>query len=334
MHYCTLLIVQLLALQGADASVLVGRTYPLSSDSLYRSGPELGVYVDYPFTQDLAGRLHYSHTWVRSKTVWGWESRHSDEISGTLRLIRRPLGLADCYLFGGGGLRVNPDDRAKLSMCYGIGVKKTVSRWISVDLGLRLGHVPDEAPALRNWLSLYASLAIPFAPRATEHLFTKEDELEIITRYLAPGVVNFPQTRTGSETEALVEEFWAANDPIPHTPENELREEILSRVEYANAFFRDTREGWKTDRGRIWIIWGEPDELIREELRLHPVECWVYFVVYKGIMPVVFVFEQRELYRQVFSNIPGEFGHNAPLEAINPAIDQYTQRRWSTPDEP
>lgn len=328
MQYCALLIIQLLAFQGADVSVLVGQGYPLSSDSLYRNGPELGVHASYPLTEDLVGSLHYSHFWVRSKTWWGWESRSSDQVSGTLRIRKRAFDFADLYLFGGGGLRVNPDDHAKLSICSGVGVKKTISRWISLDLGLRLDHVFDETPPLRNWLSLCASLGIPFAPRSKVHVFTEEDELEIITRYLAPEIEKPEQVDTEADVKEFVREFWAAYDPVPHTPENELREEIAPRIEYANRQFRDLDDGWKSDRGRIWIIWGEPDEIIREELQLHPVECWVYFRAHRKTMPVVFVFEQRELYRQVFSNIPGEFGYNETIDPINPMIDQYTQKRW------
>ena len=112
------------------------------------------------------------------------------------------------------------------------------------------------------------------------------------------------------EAKRFVEGFWKANDPIPHTPENEFKQDVFSRVEYANTYFKETRVGWKTDRGRIWIIWGEPDEVMRDEKPLHPTERWVYFRMYKDISPIVFIFEQYVSdYRQVFSNVPGEFGH-------------------------
>ncbi len=57
-------------------------------------------------------------------------------------------------------------------------------------------------------------------------------------------------------------EFWRARDPAPETPENQIRSEFYRRVEIANLRFSYVnREGWRTDRGRIYIQYGEPDEL-------------------------------------------------------------------------
>ncbi|MDH4157003.1 MAG: GWxTD domain-containing protein [candidate division Zixibacteria bacterium] len=57
-------------------------------------------------------------------------------------------------------------------------------------------------------------------------------------------------------------EFWRARDPAPETPENEVKSEFYRRVEVANLRFSYVnREGWRTDRGRIYIQYGEPDEL-------------------------------------------------------------------------
>ncbi len=59
--------------------------------------------------------------------------------------------------------------------------------------------------------------------------------------------------------EAFVESFWQRRDPDPATEANPVREEHYRRLDYANRYFQDGRAGWRTDRGRIYVIHGEPD---------------------------------------------------------------------------
>ena len=58
-----------------------------------------------------------------------------------------------------------------------------------------------------------------------------------------------------------METFWYRRDPTPDTVENEFREEYFRRVMYANERFGGRIPGWKTDRGRIYIVYGPPDEI-------------------------------------------------------------------------
>src|SRR5262249_47951007 len=62
------------------------------------------------------------------------------------------------------------------------------------------------------------------------------------------------------ECEQFIEQFWLRRDPTPDTVENEFKEEHYRRIAYANERFASGIPGWKTDRGRIYIIWGPPDE--------------------------------------------------------------------------
>lgn len=55
--------------------------------------------------------------------------------------------------------------------------------------------------------------------------------------------------------------FWLARDPSPGTEENEALEEHLQRVQYAEVSFSENEEGWASDRGRVYIIHGEPDQI-------------------------------------------------------------------------
>ncbi|MDQ5847213.1 MAG: GWxTD domain-containing protein, partial [Acidobacteriota bacterium] len=65
---------------------------------------------------------------------------------------------------------------------------------------------------------------------------------------------------TDEEREKFIEEFWRRRDPDPDTEENEFKEEYYERIAYANENFASGIPGWKTDRGRIWIMYGKPDE--------------------------------------------------------------------------
>lgn len=70
----------------------------------------------------------------------------------------------------------------------------------------------------------------------------------------------FKQLNTDEEREQFVEQFWLRRDPTPDTVENEFKEEHYRRIAYANERFASGIPGWKTDRGRIYITFGPPDE--------------------------------------------------------------------------
>src|SRR5829696_4179545 len=70
----------------------------------------------------------------------------------------------------------------------------------------------------------------------------------------------FKKLATDEEREQFIEIFWRRRDPDPDTDENEYREEHYERVAYANQHFASGIPGWKTDRGRIYIMYGAPHE--------------------------------------------------------------------------
>ncbi len=70
----------------------------------------------------------------------------------------------------------------------------------------------------------------------------------------------FKKLATDDERERFIEEFWRRRDPDPDTDENEFKEQYYERIAYANEHFASGIPGWKTDRGRIWIMYGKPDE--------------------------------------------------------------------------
>ncbi|HEX8142812.1 MAG TPA: GWxTD domain-containing protein [Pyrinomonadaceae bacterium] len=71
----------------------------------------------------------------------------------------------------------------------------------------------------------------------------------------------FKKLQTDEEREQFIEGFWRRRDPDPDTDENEFREEYYERIAYANEHFASGIPGWKTDRGRIYIMYGKADEV-------------------------------------------------------------------------
>src|SRR5712692_10332067 len=71
----------------------------------------------------------------------------------------------------------------------------------------------------------------------------------------------FKALKTDEERDQFIEQFWLRRDPDPDTPENEYKEQYFERIQYANEKFSSGIPGWKTDRGRIYIMFGKPDEL-------------------------------------------------------------------------
>lgn len=67
------------------------------------------------------------------------------------------------------------------------------------------------------------------------------------------------------EREKFIEDFWQRRDPFPETSINEFKELYMKRIETANRLFSKGRKGYLTDRGRIYVLFGPPDEVIKSE---------------------------------------------------------------------
>ncbi len=112
----------------------------------------------------------------------------------------------------------------------------------------------------------------------------------------------------------FLREFWKRRDPTPGTPYNEFKDQHFQRINHANERFStklgDKTDGWMTDRGRIYIRYGEPDEIERypSSLERKPLQQWYYYQ-----MPdqgeIFFLFEDEDgfgTYNLVHSTARGE----------------------------
>jgi len=89
-------------------------------------------------------------------------------------------------------------------------------------------------------------------------VWVKEDVRLIIT---PAEQAAFEKLETDEEREAFIDGFWHLRDPDPDTEENEFKEEHYERLAYANEHFASGKPGSMTDRGRIYIKFGKPDDI-------------------------------------------------------------------------
>ena len=85
---------------------------------------------------------------------------------------------------------------------------------------------------------------------------------EDVTYIITPEERNaFLQLDTNEEREQFIEQFWLRRSSNPDLPDNDFKEEHYRRIAYANEHYASGIPGWKTDRGRMYIMWGPPDEI-------------------------------------------------------------------------
>src|SRR5438309_339110 len=110
----------------------------------------------------------------------------------------------------------------------------------------------DEKTRKKNSRALKQELSKPYKK------WLDEDVAYIITDEERAA---FKQLSNDEERDNFIEAFWQRRDPTPDTEENEFKEEHYQRIAYANEHFAAGVPGWKTDRGRIYIVFGKADEV-------------------------------------------------------------------------
>ena len=157
-------------------------------------------------------------------------------------------------------------------------------------------------PPIRLAIVLLAAAAVASAQKIVEKDLPPQvqDWLHLVAYHIQPVEKDvFLQLRNDRDREAFIETFWKQRDPTPGTPENEYQEELVKRFRYVNEFFRrsTSREGWRTDMGRYYMILGPPQGIERYEatLGLVPCQAWSYYGDARKDLPPQFilVFYQR-----------------------------------------
>lgn len=113
------------------------------------------------------------------------------------------------------------------------------------------------------------------------------DAIEAMIYVMPPRQYKELKNQLESEQKETFAKYWKERDPTPATEENELEHEFFNRVSVANqkfSSFKEGRQGWKTDRGRIYIVYGPPSDYERptqEPGSMVQYEIWYYRNLHK-----------------------------------------------------
>jgi GWxTD domain-containing protein len=114
-------------------------------------------------------------------------------------------------------------------------------------------------------------------PKSVKDLDLSIDQLTYIAKDKELEYIR--AAKTGEEKQKRFFEFWKTKDPNPNTTRNEKMEEYYGRIDYANKHFKHYSEGWRTDMGMVYVIFGSPNSVDRHpfDSDAKPYEVWSYY---------------------------------------------------------
>ncbi len=214
---------------------------------------------------------------TRTRNDWTLEQKESGSFA---ELDKQPAFEFDVYLETRFGDSVACDvayeiiAQDKSQVLYG---KKKVVLSGSEDRFIIPVNVDDWDPGAYRF---HVKVALLDPPRATTSMldfdlgFTRsmltrhfENTLEVLSLIARRGEIEELKEASASERGRLWFEFWQRRDPSPGTEENEALDEYFRKLAYVEEHFSSAGTGWSSDRGRIYIKHGEPDEI---EVRSDP----------------------------------------------------------------
>ncbi|HVO73781.1 MAG TPA: GWxTD domain-containing protein [Ignavibacteriaceae bacterium] len=151
------------------------------------------------------------------------------------------------------------------------------------------------------------SLASEFGSMSEEEL----DDLFNKSKYIAAGseIDRYEALTTVEGKREFLYNFWKSRDADPSTPRNDYYQDYLKRVQIANQRFTAmARPGWKSDRGRIYLTYGEPNEIERfpNQLDTKPYEIWHYNDLEGGVIFIFADITGFSSYQLIHSTLRGE----------------------------
>jgi GWxTD domain-containing protein len=130
------------------------------------------------------------------------------------------------------------------------------------------GKVVKKAISFRVWKPFFKSKRYFERVRQMAYITTSKEENKLLNAKVG-------------ERETIWNEFWESKDPTPEDRVNEFLIEYFERVDYANKNFSRGSffEGWRTDRGKVYIILGPPDYVVEEsfDINQNPYQIWYYY---------------------------------------------------------
>jgi GWxTD domain-containing protein len=123
-------------------------------------------------------------------------------------------------------------------------------------------------------LAMFCSSTLAFADQYSKWL--NEDVRWIITNQERTRFLTLENDKARDE---FIKQFWERRNPIPGGQDNPFKEEHYRRIVFANEHFASNTPGDETDRGHVYIVYGPPDEIKRQQASSEtgsPSEIWYY----------------------------------------------------------
>jgi len=155
---------------------------------------------------------------------------------------------------------------------------------LGIDVGIRLTQSKKEKDVFKK-ISIYK----PGISGFVDNVETSFQQMKYI---LTNDERKNAKGKRGKDLEEVFLSFWQKRDPTPKTTINELMEEYYIRVNYVNEYFNMSwKEGWETDFGMIYILFGPPDEIQRSNVNSSNTS--IYQVWYYNRLNKQFVFKDQ-----------------------------------------
>lgn len=236
---------------------------------------ELNFVIDMPnrlsnLLLKKSGRLNPGHSYGSTDTIDGyWEiygvSREDDSCS---LILSKDKKILKNYVFV-------PSNLHK----FGTKLIAEYRAW------LPLGSLPDLANGIYNLRLIYNPTReeknVEITINSPFYLSTKDYSERVDELLYIATEEEMKQLRQAVPTERQKawQEFWKKKDPTPTTEENEMLEDYFKRIEYCNEHFGKGDRGYKSDRARIYMKYGPPDQIESNpfERATQPYEIWYYY---------------------------------------------------------
>jgi GWxTD domain-containing protein len=143
---------------------------------------------------------------------------------------------------------------------------------------------PDVAPEEVSDISTTAAISSIFGAMSEEEL----DDLYMKSKYISTlsEIEKYQKINTIEGKREFMSQFWKARDEDTQTPENEYFNNYMQRIQLCNQRYTTMgKQGWRTDRGRVFLLYGEPTEIERypNQLETRPYEIWQYTEIEGGV---------------------------------------------------
>lgn len=146
------------------------------------------------------------------------------------------------------------------------------------------GYVADSAVMRSAVVSFYVALPFYYSDSGWRH------RVERLIYVASVEEIRRLRSVPPEHRAAVWDSFWRTRDPDPVTRVNEREEEYFSRIEYADEHFGGADKGYRSDRGRIYVLYGAPDAIESKPFEIDRPAQQVWYYYTQGL---VFLFVDR-----------------------------------------